>query len=140
MQVTTFGKKGAMLLKRVDNPTGAEPEATLESVMKDLNQKLDLMPTPVAGKDEPGCMSAGDIPIFPGNVVKSEQPVLLTFDRCSAIISPPHVAPDSGTPGLESRPEILMCWPPRRWYSLLRNSHFCVTCTAELKFRLTIVF
>ena len=80
MQVTTFGKKGAMLLKRVETATGEEPEATLESVLQDLRQQLDHMPEPAAGRDEPGSMSAGDIPIFPGNVVKSE-PVVLTLDR-----------------------------------------------------------
>jgi hypothetical protein len=84
MQVTTFGKKGAMLLKRVENPTGKELEVTLESVMKDLTGQLERMPKPVAGRDEPGCMAVGDIPIFPGNVVKLEQPVVLTFDRYCA--------------------------------------------------------
>ena len=87
MQVTTFGKKGAMLLKRVESPTGKEPEATLESVMEDLRQQLDQMPEPAAGRDEPGTM-AGDIPIFPGNVVKSEQPVVLTFDRWAPVLLP----------------------------------------------------
>jgi hypothetical protein len=82
MQVTTFGKKGAMLLKPVENPTGQEPEATLESVMKDLNERLEHMPKPVPGSDPPGCVAADDLPIFPGNVVKLEHPVVLTFDRC----------------------------------------------------------
>lgn len=82
LQVTTFGKQGAVLLKRVENPSGDEPEATLESVICDLRGRLDKMPSPGAAGGEPGCVAGADIPIFPGNIVKTEQPVTLTFDRC----------------------------------------------------------
>jgi hypothetical protein len=81
LQVTTFGKKGAVLLKRVDQQTGREQSRTLQGVIEDLMGQLQKLPAPVEGREEPACMAPNDVPIFPGKVIKSDDTLVLTLDR-----------------------------------------------------------
>lgn len=72
-----------MLLKTVEKPTGREPSQQLQLVIQGLMDRLQALPTQVAGKDEPACIAPNNVPIFPGKVIKTEEPLVLTLDRCA---------------------------------------------------------
>ena len=86
-QVTTFGKKGAVLLDRRPalsnhgNGAGISKEATLDSVIASLFQDLDATPSPDRATDKPSCIGHNDTPIFSGNTTQTSGLVRLHFDR-----------------------------------------------------------
>lgn len=89
LQVTTFGKKGAVLLRRVDaEPSAGDPQ-TLQPVLDSMFEELAALPQPVQGADTAAVTTESGVPVFPGHVVRTGQPVTLQFDRCI----PPHAPP-----------------------------------------------
>jgi hypothetical protein len=79
LQVTTFGKAGSLLIERRPISEVTEGDSvTLDSVISNLFSQLDRMPE---GNEQPACSAAGDVAVYPGQVVSTGKAVLLQFDR-----------------------------------------------------------
>lgn len=109
VQVTTFGKQGAVLLRRVDAEPSAGDSQTLQAVLDSMFEELTALPQPVRGTDTAAVTTESGVTVFPGHVVRTEQPVTLQFDRCS----PPHACmhPRVGIRSLGATP---LCGAPAR--------------------------
>lgn len=110
--MTTFGKKGAVLLRRVnaDAATAAatgEPQM-LQPVLDSMFAELDEMPLPAHGTGPPAYTTRTGVAVFPGHVVKTKQPVTLQFDRYGRL---PRLAPSSSVACATSSPHGA-CKPP----------------------------
>lgn len=83
VQVTTFGKRGAVMLDLRPNKGGAGAASTdLGSVITSLFTDIERMPPDTAGT--PSSLSGSKVSIFPGQVVSTATPIRIRFDRTAA--------------------------------------------------------
>ena len=86
-QVTTFGKKGSLLLELQPDGAAAAGEhksTTLDAVIGDLFSKLDAQPAPGHASGAAPCTGHNSTPIHAGNVVSTDGLVTLKLDRSQA--------------------------------------------------------